>query len=778
MIIGKSLDLNDQALRRVASSTLRSLHLLLYEDKTIIANKLVDTVEIIRTFVFYNINANTYRYNSIFMHSKEDLSTSLSSMQLQPQQQRLSHLRQQEQNRRLSTPPSIFNNATPMKDMSAVSSDSEISDTDSINPSSRKQRDNAKIRINALLCLQAISKTSPRAFYPYWEKFIPHNFDPFVHYNRSNGTSEVSLMSHLIHLDHTQSIFTILLFDPASTVRLAVSNLLITILDGSKQFLSVAIERDAKSTSFTSLSEKVAAIARDLHNGLWCALELETMHTITVQLLKCFSLLVQNCSYDRLAKGYVSKVYHKIMEYIEHTDQRIASSALSVLHSMLDNKSAAEEIRECIGDITSSKTSKNVFSYVKGIIQQQNPSAEQNATSTSALESWNILCACTKTQPLWQRSIWEIAKPSFPNILKADDIAVRCSSIRFLNSYAEALSERAAEDSMTNAAIDWWTDVLECYLQQTTQDENSQIRALACDCMSALSERVFEAMTPRRQTLCISLLLPLAEDGNSDVRAAACHALGILVVFPSLREDPMFATDVALAMLQQMEDKSLFVKVRASWALANLCDALVLEIQNNEDFDIRDTFSLELWCKIAMAAAQAANDNDKLKSNGVRALGSATRAAPMEYFNSVSGRRCIDPIMAAVTKNIESGTLKARWNACHAAGNILRNTAFPIGRNNGTGTRWTAPFYEALLKSLKQCKNFKVRIHACSALGVPIRLAQFGDQQMFDKVLSTAQECFENIDLDLDDISFMEMRYKEQLKGQLEITLDHLKHIN
>jgi hypothetical protein len=50
-------------------------------------------------------------------------------------------------------------------------------------------------------------------------------------------------MSHLIHLDHTQSIFTILLFDPASTVRLAVSNLLITILDGSKQFLSVAIER-------------------------------------------------------------------------------------------------------------------------------------------------------------------------------------------------------------------------------------------------------------------------------------------------------------------------------------------------------------------------------------------------------------------------------------------------------------------------------------------------------------------------------------------------------
>lgn len=30
--------------------------------------------------------------------------------------------------------------------------------------------------------------------------------------------------------------------------------------------------------------------------------------------------------------------------------------------------------------------------------------------------------------------------------------------------------------------------------------------------------------------------MPLAEDEHPDVRAAACHALGVLVVFPSLRE--------------------------------------------------------------------------------------------------------------------------------------------------------------------------------------------------------------------------------------------------
>lgn len=74
----------------------------------------------------------------------------------------------------------------------------------------------------------------------------------------------------------------------------------------------------------------------------------------------------------------------------------------------------------------------------------------------------------------------------------------------------------------------------------------------------------------------------------------------------------MFTSDVALAMLQQLEDKSLFVKVRASWTLANLCDALVLEQQNSQDFHINDTLSLELWCKVALAAVNAANDNDKV----------------------------------------------------------------------------------------------------------------------------------------------------------------------
>lgn len=82
---------------------------------------------------------------------------------------------------------------------------------------------------------------------------------------------------------------------------------------------------------------------------------------------------------------------------------------------------------------------------------------------------------------------------------------------------------------------------------------------------------------PRDKTLAVTLLLPLATDADTQVRAAACRAMGVLVLFPSLAEDPFFVSDMAASVLDQMQDPSLFIRTRASWALANLCDAIVTE---------------------------------------------------------------------------------------------------------------------------------------------------------------------------------------------------------
>lgn len=102
------------------------------------------------------------------------------------------------------------------------------------------RRDDAKIRINALLCLAAIAKTSPRALHPYWHKFLSDTFFIFL---ANNSDQDGKLFPALRSDNQPYSLFTILLYDPMVTVRTAVCNALIAMLDGSKQYLGVASER-------------------------------------------------------------------------------------------------------------------------------------------------------------------------------------------------------------------------------------------------------------------------------------------------------------------------------------------------------------------------------------------------------------------------------------------------------------------------------------------------------------------------------------------------------
>lgn len=58
-------------------------------------------------------------------------------------------------------------------------------------------------------------------------------------------------------------------------------------------------------------------------------------------------------------------------------------------------------------------------------------------------------------------------------------------------------------------------------------------------------------------------------------QASSVRALGVFVLYPSLREDVLFVADTANKVLAAMEDLRLIVRMRAAWSLANLSDALV-----------------------------------------------------------------------------------------------------------------------------------------------------------------------------------------------------------
>ncbi|KAI8335129.1 armadillo-type protein, partial [Chlamydoabsidia padenii] len=328
--------------------------------------------------------------------------------------------------------------------------------------------------------------------------------------------------------------------------------------------------------------------------------------------------------------------------------------------------------------------------------------------------------------------------------------------------------------------VKWWMTILEKYIQQASMDPVPDVKVLTCDCLASMAKPVFEHLSARYQRLAMALLLPLPEDEESQVRAAACRALGAFVLFPTLRQDTCFVSDMATVILDRMEDPVTLVRLRASWAQGNLCDALVIA-SDTPDFYLREWISISTWMKILGTSTVASLDNDKLRSNAVRAMGSLLRITSPDYFQDRHGMFLLRDAMAGLTKNIENGSLKTRWNACHAASNALKNDEFPIGflqhqpqsaydidgelLTQRQEYPWTSTLFRALIQALTQCKNYKVRINAALALATPHQQTRYGHHlnTIYQTVLSVWHDCHDpNVSTE-----FQEYKYQEQLKHQV-----------
>lgn len=67
-------------------------------------------------------------------------------------------------------------------------------------------------------------------------------------------------------------------------------------------------------------------------------------------------------------------------------------------------------------------------------------------------------------------------------------------------------------------------------------------------------------------------------DDDAIVSAAAVRALAIFVLFPSLKEDICYIENTIEAILRILHNDSLSVRIKVSWALANITDVLVVNM--------------------------------------------------------------------------------------------------------------------------------------------------------------------------------------------------------
>ncbi|XP_072043611.1 HEAT repeat-containing protein 6-like isoform X2 [Amphiura filiformis] len=311
-----------------------------------------------------------------------------------------------------------------------------------------------------------------------------------------------------------------------------------------------------------------------------------------------------------------------------------------------------------------------------------------------------------------------------------------------------------------------WTKLLSGPLPGILQQqENSLLQASGCDCISTIGPQALQLLKNDKQILCITLLLGLSNDEDYRVKASAVRALGVYVLYPCLREDVMFVADSANAILDSLKDNSVNVRMRAAWSLGNLSDALIANKEAG-DTAFMDEFADMLLHKLLEAATKGAGDHDKVKSNAVRAVGMLIEYAGPQALAKPGFQTLLENAIQALVKNITTGAVKVRWNACYAIGNVYRNTHLDLG-----GAPWSAEVYRALTGVIRDCKNFKVRINGALALSIPDRRCCYGDTEQFCMIWGSLTHALEVID-QIADVS--ELKYRDTLRDQICMTMIHL----
>ncbi|KAF2977936.1 hypothetical protein EK904_008784 [Melospiza melodia maxima] len=665
------------------------------------------------------------------------------------------------------------------------SSESEFSDTEG-GIQSKVRSYQANVRQGALACfLSTIKSIEKRVLYGYWSAFVPDA--PGI-----GSPQSVSLM-------------TIALKDPSPKTRACALQVLSAFLEGSKQFLSVAEDANDHKRAFTPFSVTIASSIRELHRCLLLALVAESSSQTLTQIIKCLANLVSNAPYSRLKPGLLTRVWNQIKPYISHKDVNVRVSSLTLLGAIVSAQAPLPEVQLLLQQPGSSGLGSS-GSATPGREQWRKavPWVGESPAGCAPPEPCWLLCLCVSLVVLPREDSCSDSDASFPSLgsvyepcplrlealqvlallvkgyfpvaqsyfLGLGEVACRCMEemdpsiqlhgAKLLEELGTGVLQQHKPDSPTapeqrvpvSVVVTFWTMVLNGPLPGTLQNSpHATLQTSACDALSSILPEAFSLLQGDQQILCVTLLLGLNHSENPLVKAAAARALGVYILFPCLRQDVMFVADTANAILNSLHDKSPNVRAKAAWETMGQ--------------SFQEELSDVLLLKLLRSATEASKDRDKVKSNAVRALGNVLHFLQPCHVANPRFREAIEEALQALIATVGSeATMKVRWNACYALGNVFRNPALPLGE-----APWATQAFSVLSSVVKSCKNFKVRIKSAMALSIPSRRECYGSTEQFCHIWSALVVALQRSE---DTEDFLEFKYSSSLRSQLCQALLHL----
>ncbi|XP_053979487.1 HEAT repeat-containing protein 6 [Hylaeus volcanicus] len=639
------------------------------------------------------------------------------------------------------------------------SSDSDTSDTESNN----SVYVDSKVRLEAVHLLRAVVRNSQgREIFGFWPQIVA-----------TGSRSDARVL--------TRSI----LKESVSKVKQTMLSTLTELLIDAKPFLIHA--EDTDHTSFITFFGTVCLMIKELHFTLSLVLNSDKNVAVLTHALKCAAALIQGTSYSRLKTGLATKLMRNCRPYIFHKDPTVRVAALSAfeaiascdpmtieIHEILAKQSTVSveseqlHLNALLSDNTEEeKEEVDVEDFKSNIIDEYNNKLwkETNICSLIHVCLENISNKMMST-PVRLQSLKLIGRMAFSmqslvfshvelvattliSVIQDSETQVILHACRTLEIMAGCLVNVDSEND--NASV-FWCIIFEP-ITSLLQHPQTILREAACDCLGSISPIVLTQLSRQKTVLIITVLFGAVHDEESAVRAAGLRALGMLVTLPPLKEETGFLMDLADIVCLAADDTNLGVRIKGAWALANLCNCL-----SKEKNDEVEPLPLEvLLPKLYQVSIKASKDNDKVKCNAVRALGSILHLCPDKHVlnDTISG------LEALINCAILGNDMKVRWNACRAIGLVLSNNPDDI-----LPPSWRDQVFPVLCNLICNSPNFKVRTNAAWALYTCNSYGKYSATLWKSIILA-----FENSQ---HVPSYIEYPHRDALVQQLCLTLSHL----
>ncbi|XP_068633378.1 HEAT repeat-containing protein 6 [Battus philenor] len=609
--------------------------------------------------------------------------------------------------------------------------------------------------------------------------------------------------------------------------RVNALSIILALLSGSKLYLAQAEICKKDTASFIPFSVSLGYMITCMHKILIDILNNERNHPALLCALKCCAALVQVTPYHRMQEGLISDLVLTVKRFLFNKDVSFQVGALITFGCIVSVEPKVDEVLmaiqsdilpDAMADSSNSKEGKpdneECDDFEEGYSDDE-MSVVVNITPKIAekcVTEWNskyrtgryfnswILDICFKNigwlfkgnesfrcnpaaVPVMLESLQVISAIAYhylSDLLKAHVILladVLCDLLQQghhdLVLQAAKLVSVVADGILKLEEIDqapplqqcmyMWEKLLTPLSTILQGHENPSAKAIACDCIANIGEKSFQELPRQKQMFCCALLMGSCSDEEPVVRAAAVRALAMAVMFRTLREDIGFVSDCGENILRALAEPTLVVRLKGAWALGNLSDALVLNMEQPE-LEV-EGIDDELLMRLLEVSVKCSSDNDKVKMSATRAFGNLLRLINKEILhrNPKMKNLCEMAISKLLHCACQVNNMKVRWNACYALGNAMKNVYLFDYFNE-----WKNKVIQSLCAVARDCKNLKVRINAAAALRSCSTRANIGNHMpAIWRDLMAAMDSAANLD------DFTEYKHKDNLVEQLCVTLAH-----